>query len=172
MGSLQPRSQGPEGAVVWGRGQSIPLLFTPAVHQVEAGGFAANPGGDLASGREDQDAAITFGDAPVPDHPSPKHRSPWAVSPGAGDSSWGHKTGRRPFWGLCSAALLLSAGRSLHLVAESRTTDWGQAGLGQGAMSSPNPQPWYSSLSTELPFPHCKFLESLRTEMDIFTYYS
>lgn len=140
MGSLQPRSQGPEGAVVWGRGQSIPLLFTPAVHQVEAGGFAANPGGDLASGREDQDAAITFGDAPVPDHPSPKHRSAWAVSQGLGTAAGDTKLAE-DLSGACAAlpCSSLRAEASISWPSPER-----QTGDKQGWDKGPCPHPTHS----------------------------
>lgn len=93
--------------------------------------------------------------------------SAWASPGAAGDptSAW------KPLWGLSRAALLLSAGRSLHLVAESRTTDWGQGRDGTRGRV-PNPQPCSSPLTTELPFPRCKFTETPRTELDILIYRS
>lgn len=147
---------GSQGGSRVGKGGRIPLLFTPAFHQIEPGDFAANPGGHLASGREDEDAAITFGNALGPGHnPSPKHHSAWAAlacPQGLGTAAGDPTTGWRHLWGLCRAALLLSAGRSLHLVAESRTTDWGQGGLGPGAVSSPAGQ--RRSPSTHSPVIH------------------
>lgn len=93
--------------------------------------------------------------------------SAWASPGAAGDptSAW------KPLWGLSRAALLLSAGRSLHLVAESRTTAWGQGRDGTRGRV-PNPQPCSSPLTTELPFPRCKFTETPRTELDILIYRS
>lgn len=129
-----------QGTALLGRGEEpASYLFAPAFHRVKQPDFAANPGGGLASGTGDEDAANTFGDAPgTGPNPSPKRRK-WPGSPGVSPGDGGQRMGTAPLaWDFSGAfaglSRLLSAGRSLHLVAEPRTTD-GLRGRGGGGQA-------------------------------------
>lgn len=109
------------GTAELGREGATSYLFIPALPLVKHPDFAENACGGLALGTEDEDAEVTFGGAlGLGPNPSPNHRSAQAAlacPQMTGDSSW------TPHNWLGTTMKLLSAGRSLHLVAEPRMTD-------------------------------------------------
>lgn len=147
---LLPAQPVPQGTAVLGRGEEpASYLFAPAFHRVKQPDFAANPGGGLASGTGDEDAANTFGDAPgTGPNPSPKRRSGRAAPACPqvmGDSGWGPRhwlgTSLGPLRGCPGSSLRAEASTSWP--SPERQTGCGDrrggtgGGTGLGAVLSP-----------------------------------